>query len=137
MVTLTMFSLEDFVLEAVRCEAEELRCEALRVTSGGGQMGPKVTFQIVCTFRMYDEVTVCKLVIGKTWLSFLDGEPWHKENLEKAHVLVQTYLANWGYAVYPGIYAHEGADSAASCALWRIDRDTHCLEAVAADTGRD
>jgi hypothetical protein len=128
-VTLTFFTLEDFISELRRRGTEAVRCEAVHKDEGKSQLGTLRTYKVVLT--VFDsntgEVLVCSIVTGRCWTFLVEHEPYHSENLGLAGKLVRAYLEGGGFAVRPGIYRHD-EDGIASCGLWHID-DEHRLVA--------
>ena len=128
MPTLTFFRYEDFVDELRYRSLDSVRAEPIRSTRGGSQIGPTCTFQIVLTAydSLSQETLACTIQIGQAPAVFLDNEPWHRKNLDRAFDLVKRDLAAQGLDIRPGVYHHE-EDGRATCGLWRL---------VKADDGR-
>jgi len=130
--TLTFFTLDDLVAELKRRNLGSLRCEAIVRDSGGGQVGPQRRYMVVLTAhdREANEVLACTLVVGECWATFASHEPWHSENLTAAYEIVAAHLTACGLTVLPGVYHHE-QDGRATSDLWRFDRESRRLVAVA------
>ena len=127
-VTLTFFSLNDFLAELKRREFGFVRCEATTLDRGGGQVGPLRRYMVTLTAHdeQADEVLACTLIVGECWALFADHEPHHSENLARAKEIVHAHLAGSGLTVLPGVYYHE-QDGRATCGLWRFDRESKRL----------
>ena len=118
MITLTFFTLSDFVAELKRRDFGAVRCESL-MQDVGSEM-PMRTHKIVLTAHDADraEVLACTIVTGKSMMP--RAEPWHGENLATAKALVVAHLEANGLTVLPGVYHHEPGGRA-SCHLWRFE----------------
>ena len=118
MITLTFYTLADFVAELKRRDFGAVRCESL-MQDAGSQM-PMRTHKIVLTAHDADraEVLACTIVIGKSLMP--RAEPWHGENQETAKSLITAHLEANGLTVLPGVYHHEPGGRA-SCHLWRFE----------------
>ena len=127
-VTLTFFSLDDFLAELKRREFGFVRCEATTHDRGGRQAGPLRRYMVTLTAHdeQVSEVLVCTLIVGECWALFADHEPHHGENLVTAKEIVCAHLADSGLTVLPGVYHHE-KDGRATCGLWRFDRESKRL----------
>ena len=127
-LTLTFFSLDDFLAELKRRESGFVRCEATTLDRGGGQVGPLRRYMVTLTVHdeQVHEVLACTLIVGECWALFADHEPHHSENLATAKEIVHTHLADNDLTVLPGVYHHE-KDGRATCSLWRFDRESKRL----------
>jgi hypothetical protein len=130
-VTLTFFSLDDFLAELKRREFGFVRCEATTLDRGGGQAGPLRSYMITLTAHdeQISEVLVCTLIVGECWALFADHEPHHSENLATAKEIICAHLVDNDLTVLPGVYHHE-KDGRATCDLWRFDRESKRLVAA-------
>lgn len=132
-VTLTFFSLDDFVAELKRRRFGFVRCEATTLDRGGGQAGPWRRYMVTLTAHdeQVNEVLACTLIVGECWAIFADHEPRHldaphRQNLARAKEIVGAFLADSGLTVLPGVYHHE-QDGRATCGLWRFDPESRWL----------
>ena len=127
-VTLTFFSLDDFLAELKRREFGFVRCEATTLDRGGGQAGPLRRYMVTLTAHdeQANEVLACTLIVGECWALFADHEPHHSKNLATAKEIVCAHLVDNGLTVLPGVYHHE-KDGRATCDLWRFDRESKRL----------
>jgi hypothetical protein len=127
-VTLTFFSLDDFLADLKRREFGFVRCEATTLDRGGGQAGPLRRYMVTLTAHdeQVSEVLACTLIVGECWALFADHEPHHSENLARAKEIVWAHLVDSGLTVLPGVYHHE-KDGRATCDLWRFDRESKRL----------
>ena len=127
-VTLTFFSLDDFLAELKRREFGFVRCEATTLDRGGGQVGPLRRYMVTLTAHdeQANEVLACTLIVGGCWALFADHEPHHSKNLVRAKEIVCAHLVDSGLTVLPGVYHHE-QDGRATCSLWRFDRESKRL----------
>ena len=66
-VTLTFFSLGDFLAELKRREFGFVRCEATTLDQGGGQAGPLRRYMVTLTAHdeQANEVLACTLIVGE------------------------------------------------------------------------
>lgn len=121
-ITLTFFTLTEFIAELQRRSLKTVRCEATTEDSGRGQLGPMRQFLVDLT--AYDiltgEVLACSFLIGMCWVAFAEHESYHADNLDLAKTLVTEHLAESGFAVLSGRYHHE-EDGRAVSGLWRFD----------------
>jgi len=122
-ITLTFFTLADFIAELQRRDFGFVRCEAITMDSGSGAAGPwrKYIIELTAFDETVPEVLSCPILVGETWATFARNEP-HSENLAEAKKLVVTHLSEHSFTVLPGVYHHEKT-GVAGANLWHWDKD--------------
>jgi len=130
-ITLTFFTLRDFVEEVRRRNLTTVRCErGSRDFPARNAPSPPRRHLVVLT--ALDAPEACRercrtvlaypVLIGESWTIFAKDQP-HADNLSKAKDLVEAHLTSLGLEVRPGMYHHDTDGLATASGLWRLDED--------------
>ena len=131
-VTLTFFTLKDFVSEVKQRDISVVRCEAIQQDKGMGQGAPSAMrqYRLILTALDASTVLACTIQIASVWSIFAGDQPHHAENIKKAEQILARHLAGLEIDVRPGIYHHD-SDGLATTGIWRFDENGRLLPRIA------
>lgn len=129
-ITLTFFSLSDFVAEVKRRSLHTVYCEAIQQDKGMGRAPSSMRrYLLVLTALGGPTVLACVILTGRVWAIFAKDEPRYAENLGKAKEIVTQHLTDLSIEVRSGMYHHQ-ENGLATSGLWRFDENKRLVPLV-------